>query len=85
MTEENVVDLTSEMITCELCQKRFHEENFYKHLSTHSKEEVEALRKIAERKLRMSSEEEQQFNMEIVRGFYHLEQEGKEKKSDKDE
>lgn len=49
---EEWVDLCEGMLTCELCQIQFSEEAFYEHLKTHTKEEVEALKRLAELSLK---------------------------------
>jgi len=50
---EEWVDLARESkIVCELCSRRFTEEGFYEHLSEHSMEEIEALKRLAELSLK---------------------------------
>jgi hypothetical protein len=53
---------------CELCQLFFSSKaDFYKHLDTHSRREVLELKKIAEKKLQMTSEQEKDFDFELMK------------------
>lgn len=45
---EEYVSLTEGYITCELCSRYFTEEAFYEHLKEHTKEEIKALKQLAE-------------------------------------
>jgi len=54
-------DLTKDMIVCELCSRRYTPERFYAHLSGHTKEEVEILKKLSEKTKNMTSEQYRKF------------------------
>ena len=61
---------------CVLCQRDYvTEERFYEHLSSHTKEEVELLKKIAEKELNMTEEEWEEMNWEIVKLSIQAEEE----------
>jgi len=58
----------SKGFVCELCQFFFSSEaDFYKHLCKHSREEVLELKRIAEKKIQMTSEEEKDFDFEFLK------------------
>ena len=72
MTEEGYVEIGGGDYLCELCQRRFTSEDFLRHLSEeHNREEVEALRKLAELALR-NEEEYEQLCWELLRKEYFL-------------
>lgn len=52
---------------CELCNKEFlTEEEFYDHLSSHTKREVQTLKDIATKKLKMTEKEIKEYNVELA-------------------
>ena len=55
------IDLTEGLITCELCSTRFTPEGFYEHLKEHTKEEIEVLKKLAEKSMTMTEEQYRDF------------------------
>ena len=59
------IDLTEGMIICELCSRYYTPQSFYAHLSQHSKEEVELLRKLSQKTLGMTSEQYREFLLEL--------------------
>ena len=65
MSEEEFEDLTVGMIICELCGRRFTPKGFYDHLSQHSREELETLKKLAETTINMTSEQYAEFLLEL--------------------
>ena len=58
-------DLTKGMIICELCSRYYSPESFYAHLSQHSKEEIELLKKLSQKSLDMTSEQYEEFILEL--------------------
>ena len=61
---------------CVLCQRDYgNAERFYEHLSSHTREEVEFLKKLAEKELNMTEEEWEEMNWEIVRLSIQAEEE----------
>lgn len=55
------IDLTEGMVICELCSRYYSSESFYAHLSQHTKEEVEVLKKLAEKSMSMTEEQYRDF------------------------
>jgi len=67
---EEYVDLARECnMVCEFCSRRFTEELFLEHLSEHSKEDIEALKRLAELSLR-DEEEYKALCWELIRLEY---------------
>lgn len=58
-------DLAEGMILCELCSRYYSPESFYAHLSEHTKEELEVLKKLAKKSMSMTEERYQQFIVEL--------------------
>jgi hypothetical protein len=58
-------DLTEGMIIRELCSRYHSPESFYAHLSQHSKEEIELLRKLSQKTLGLTSEQYREFLLEL--------------------
>jgi hypothetical protein len=53
--------------TCEICQYSFSSEiEFFKHLDTHSRKEVETLRQIVLKKMNMTEEEKKRYDLELA-------------------
>jgi len=64
------------IFVCLLCQRDYGTaERFYKHLSSHTREEVEFLKKMAEKELNMTEEEWEEMNWEIVKLSIQAEEE----------
>lgn len=59
------IDLTEGMIICELCSRYYTPESFNAHLSQHSREEIETLRKLSQEALKMTAEEYKKFLREL--------------------
>lgn len=58
---EEWVDLTKDMIVCELCSKCYTPEEFYEHLKEHSREEILILKELAKKTMNMTSEQYREF------------------------
>jgi len=59
--------LDSDLIICELCSRAMSPKLFYEHLSEHTIEEVQLLKKLSKKTMKMTTEEYKDFfrNLEI--------------------
>lgn len=69
---------SSKLITCELCSRQMTPELFYTHLSEHTIEEVELLKKLGKKTMKMTSEELRAFVSALDLESYRLVQQVEE-------